>query len=143
MARPSIQEIARERVLIDLEAALMANPPGIVPITLVAVSRRTGVSRMTLRKYGLDAHVREAAERSQAVTRTRIHQVRHEAEDRLRERDALIAQLRQANEALLAHVALAESNAHRLGIDPDELWQPIPTPPRLVPYTPHRPGRRG
>jgi hypothetical protein len=138
MVRPSIQEMARQRVLADLEAALMTDPPGIVPITLVAVSKRTGVSRMTLRKYGLDANVREAAKHSQAATRTMVHRVRRDAEDRLRERDALIGQLRQANEALLARVALAEGNAGRLGIDPDELWQPIPAPPRVVPYIPRR-----
>jgi hypothetical protein len=97
---------------------------------------------MTLRKYGLDTEVRYTAERSQAAARTALHRIRLETNDRLRHRDAQITQLRIANEALLARIALVEGNAHRLGIDPDQLWQPILAPPRVVPYIPCRPRRR-
>jgi len=52
--------------------------------------------------------------------------------DALHQRDHEITLLRQKCEGLVAQICLAEGNAQRLGIDPAELWKPLPMPDRSV-----------
>jgi hypothetical protein len=139
MPRPPEHERVHKLVEADLAAAEAALPPGSIPVNLFAVSSRTHVHRGTLRRYGLDVVIRQAAQRMVAHAKG-VPSRQRELAEQLRGRDDEILTLKRANELLLARVALAEANAQRLGIDPMELWRPVAAPPRTVPYTPG--GRR-
>ncbi|SRR5712692_11770600 len=142
MPRPSEEASVRARVAAELLAAEQAEP-GRYPLSLNGVAKRTGISRITLRKYGLDTLIREAARRQAGAMRTQSQKIRAEAKAQVKDLQAHLARAVQANEALLGLIALAEGNAQRLGIDPSELWRQIPTPHRTTPWTPRRvTGRR-
>lgn len=142
MPRPSEEPSVRSRVEAELLAAEQAEP-GRYPLSLNAVAKRTGISRITLRKYGLDALIREAGRRQEGAKRTQAHKVRAEASQQIKDLQERLATAISGNEALLGQIALAEGNAQRLGIDPSELWLPIATPDRTTPWGPRRlSGRR-
>jgi hypothetical protein len=50
----------------------------------------------------------------------------------LRDRDRKISELEHRAKATLALIALVEMNAARLGINPEELYVPVPKPDRRV-----------
>ena len=137
MPRPSEESSVRARVAAELLAAEQAEP-GRYPLSLNAVAKRTGISRVTLRKYGLDALIRDAARRQVGAKRTQAQKARLEASVHIKDLQERFARAVRANEALLAQIALAEGNAQRLGIDPSELWRPIATPDRKAPWSPRR-----
>jgi hypothetical protein len=137
MPRPSEEASVRARVAAELLAAEQAEP-GRFRLSLNGVAKRTGISRTTLRKYGLDTRIREAAQRQAGAKRTQAQKVQAEAKVQVKYLQEHVARVMQANEALLAQIALAEGNAQRLGIDPSELWRPIATPDRTTPWTPRR-----
>jgi hypothetical protein len=137
MPRPSEEASVRARVAAELRAAEQAEP-GRYPLSLNAVAKRTGVSRVTLRKYGLDTLIRAAAQRQAGAKRTQAQKVQADAGVQIKDLQHDLARAVQANEALLAQIALAEGNAQRLGLDPSELWRPIATPDRTTPWTPRR-----
>jgi len=137
MPRPSEEASVRARVAAELRAAEQAEP-GRYPLSLNGVAKRTAISRSTLRKYGLDTLIREAARRQAGAKRTQAQKVRAEASAQVKDLQEHVASAIQANEALLAQIALAEGNAQRLGLDPSELWRPIATPDRMTPWTPRR-----
>ncbi len=131
MPRPSEEASVRARVAAELRAAEQAEP-GRYPLSLNAVAKRTGVSRVTLRKYGLDTLIREAAQRQAGAKRTQAQKVQADAGMQIKDLQHDLAR------AVLAQIALAEGNAQRLGLDPSELWRPIATPDRTTPWTPRR-----
>jgi hypothetical protein len=137
MPRPSEEASVRARVEAELLAAAQAEP-GRYPLSLNAVAKRTRISRITLRKYGLDTLIQGAARRQEGAKRRGAEKVRAEAAAQINELQGHLARAVRANEALLAQIALAEGNAQRLGIDPSDLWRPIPTPDRTTPWTPRR-----
>jgi hypothetical protein len=137
MARPSAEASVRARVAAELQAAEQAEP-GRYPLSLNAVAKRTGISRITLRKYGLDVPIRAAARHQAGARRTQAEQARAAASRRIADLRECLAEAVRANEALLGQIALAEGNAQRLGIDPSELWAPIAMPLRTTPWTPRR-----
>jgi hypothetical protein len=112
--------------------------PGRYPLSLNAVAKRTGISRITLRKYGLDDLIREAARRQEGAKRTQSDKVRAQTGMQIKDLQERLARAVRANEALLGQIALAEGNAQRLGLDPSDLWRPIATPDRATPWTPRR-----
>ena len=120
MPRPSEEASVRFHVAAELLAAEQAEP-GRYPLSLNVVAKRTGISRITLRKYGLDAPIREAARRQEGAKRTQAQKVRKEASLQIKDLQERLATAVKANEALLGQIALAEGNAQRLGIDPGEL----------------------
>jgi hypothetical protein len=113
------------------------------PLNVLAVAKRTGFDRKTLKKYGLDIEVATAAKQQrQAVKLSPREVVRRSEADSLRDRDNEITALRARCEGLVARICLAEGNAQRLGIDPVELWKPLATPDRSVSHAGRRLGNR-
>jgi hypothetical protein len=137
MPRPSEEASVRARVAAELLAAEQAEP-GRFRLSLNGVAKRTGISRTTLRKYGLDTLIRAAALRQAGAKRTQAQKVQADAGVQIKDLQHHLARAVHANEALLAQIALAEGNAQRLGLDPSELWRPIATPDRTTPWTPRR-----
>jgi hypothetical protein len=93
------------------------------------VAQAIGVSRTSLYKYGLADDIRMAAKRQQKYAKLSPAEAK-----RSRWRD-LIRQLRielgiaeERNKSLLRCLQLVEANAARLGIDPEELFVPLPKP---------------
>lgn len=97
------------------------------------VAAAVGVSRTSIYKYGLVAEIRAAAQRQREWVGK---QVGNNAGDRQRETiQRLRQELKQAeerNRLLLVRLNLIEANAARLGVDPEELYQPLVKPIRSV-----------
>lgn len=132
MPRPAIEERVRQAVRDDLAVAV-SKVPCEAPLNVFAVAKRTGFDRKTLKKYGLDAEIAAAAKQQSTSGRLSPKQEqRRSHSDALHQRDQEITRLRQRCEGLVALICLAEGNAQRLGIDPIELWKPLPMPDRSV-----------
>lgn len=123
-------------------ATAMATTPTVAPLNVLAVAKQTGFDRKTLKKYGLDIEIVAAAEEQKKGDRPSPPQRRSQA-DALHVRDEEIATLRQRCEGLVARICIAEGNAQRLGIDPVELWKPLPMPDRSVSHAGGRQRRQG
>lgn len=100
------------------------------------VAQAIGVSRTSLYNYDLADDIRAAAKRQQKHANLSPAAAR-----RSRWRD-LIRQLRlelriaeERNKSLLRRLQLVEANAARLGIDPEELFVPLPKPDRSTSIT--------
>jgi hypothetical protein len=139
VARPKIENLVRRAVQDYLVVAEKLSPEE-SPLNTISVARRLGIDRKTLKKYGLDLVIAKAAERQARNGKGSPRELeRRSHADMLRGRDQEIDLMRKRCEALIAKVCLAEGNAQRLGIDPDELWLALPVPPRTLPHT----GRKG
>lgn len=132
MPRPAIEEQVRQAVREYLVVAV-SKSPGEAPLNVLAVAKRTGFDRKTLKKYGLDVDIAVAAkQQSRGGKLSPQQEQRRSHTDALHQRDHEITLLRQKCEGLVAQICLAEGNAQRLGIDPAELWKPLPMPDRSV-----------
>jgi hypothetical protein len=127
--RPSVEDHVRKAVR-DYLAAAVSKSGEEAPLNVLAVAKRTGFDRKTLKKYGLDIEIGTAA-KTQAKASPRSAPPRSPA-DSLRDRDQEIASLQIRCEGLVARICIAEGNAQRLGIDPAELWKPLMMPDRSV-----------
>jgi hypothetical protein len=108
-------------------------PPEQCQLDVTHVAAVIGVSRTSIYKYGLVAEIRAAAQRQQERAglsagtgsryrwREKIQKMREELE-----------QAGKRNRLLLAQLNLIEANAARLGIDPEELYQPLVKPIRSM-----------
>jgi hypothetical protein len=106
------------------------------PLNTLSVAPQLGFNREKLKKYGFDVEIARASERQgrNGKMSPRDSERRSYA-DKLHQRDSEIEAMRQRCEALVSRVCLAEGNAQRLGIDPTELWKPLPVPDRSLPCT--------
>ena len=97
------------------------------------VAAAIGVSRTSIYKYGLVEEIRAAAQRqreqSGLSTGTSSRHRWREIIQKLREE---LEQAGERNRLLLAQLNMIEANAARLGIDPEELYQPLVKPIRSV-----------
>ncbi len=97
------------------------------------VAAAIGVSRTSIYKYGLVEEIRAAAQRqreqSGLPTGTSSRHRWREIIQKLREE---LEQAGERNRLLLAQLNMIEANAARLGIDPEELYQPLVKPIRSV-----------
>lgn len=113
------------------------------PLNVLAVAKQTCFDRKTLKKYGLDIEVAVAAKQQAKAGKLPPRETeRRSHADALRDRDQEIAALRRRCEGLIVRICLTEGNAQRLGIDPVELWKPLPVPDRSVPRGGGPRGRR-
>ena len=132
MPRPAIDEQVRQAVREYLTVSVN-KLPGEAPLNVLAVAKRTGFDRKTLKKYGLDAEIAAAAKQQSTGSKLSPQQEQQRSHaDALQQRDQEIALLRQRCERLIAQICMAEGNAQRLGIDPTELWKSLPAPDRSV-----------
>jgi hypothetical protein len=135
MPRPNLAEQLRKVVREYLTIAETRSAAE-APLNTLAVARQLGHDRKSLKKYGLDAEIAEAAERQASNGKRSPKEIeRRSLNDTLRDRASEIESMRRRCEALIARICLAEGNAQQLGIDPTELWKPIPMPDRSLPFT--------
>lgn len=141
MPRPSLEEGVRKAVREYLLTAETLSSDQ-APLNTLAVAKLLNFDRKTLKKYGLDREIAAAAGRQARNGKLSPKEIeRRSMNDMLRDRDQEIGAMRRRCEALIARVCLAEGNAQRLGIDPTELWKPLPMPDRALPYTSGRRAR--
>lgn len=126
MGRKSQEAALNHSVQAYLEAA--RRNPAVYRLDVKSVAAALGVSRTSLYKYGLDKLIHETQQ-----------QLVEAGEERSYRMSDLMAELRQqlklaeeCNKALLAQLNVIEGNAARLGIDPEELYRPLPKPMRAV-----------
>jgi hypothetical protein len=99
------------------------------PLDVGSVAIAVDCARASLYNYSLQAEILAAAKRqrenqklpSNGGLKGQLHQLRAE-----------MAIIQQRNLALLERLNLVEANAARLNIDPEQLYRPLPLPPRQV-----------
>jgi hypothetical protein len=102
------------------------------------VAQAIGVSRTSLYKYGLADEIRDAAKRQQKYANLSPAEARRSRwRDLIRQLRVELAVAEERNKSLLRCLQLVEANAARLGIDPEELFVPLPKPDRSMPITGH------
>ncbi len=144
MPRSSKEDEVRKKILAYLKTA-EAGDPSDFPIDVRNISRRVRCSPTTIYKYGLDGDI-SAAQKRQANNNPEARR----ASKRQKDKDAIRA-LRleldkhaKINKGLIARIALVEYNAARLGIEPEELYKPMPKPLRSTSRAgKKRPRRKG
>jgi hypothetical protein len=143
MPRPRLEKELRKTVREYLAIAENLSMEE-APLNTLSVAHQLGFNRKTLKKYGLDVEIARASERQARNGKMSPRDSeRRSYADKLHQRDSEIEAVRQRCEALVSRVCLAEGNAQRLGIDPTELWKPLPVPDRSLPRTRTRRNRIG
>lgn len=138
MPRPSMEGKVRAAVEEYLLVAKELSPEE-ASLNTLAVARRLGFDRKTLKKYTLDWEIKAAAQRQAQNCKISPKAIaRRSIDDKLRAHETELKQMRQRCEALVAKICQAEGNAQRLGIDPAELWKPLTVPDRSLPHTGNR-----
>jgi hypothetical protein len=130
MPRSSNEEEVRKRVLAYLRTAEVGRPSN-VPIDVRNVERRVQCSPTTIYKYHLDQEITLARQRqANNNPETRKASKRRKERDKMRALAQNLEEQRNINKRLVAQIALVEYNSARLGIDPEELYKPMPKPIR-------------
>jgi hypothetical protein len=143
MPRPRLEKELRKTVREYLAIAENLSVEE-APLNTLSVAHQLGFNQKTLKKYGLDVEIARASERQARNGKMSPRDSeRRSYADKLHQRDSEIEAMRQRCEALVSRVCLAEGNAQRLGIDPTELWKPLPVPDRSLPRTRTRRNRIG
>ena len=130
MPRSSKEEEVRKKVLAYLKTAEVGDPTDF-PVDVRNISRRVRCSPTTIYKYGLEDDI-SASRKRQAANNPEARR----ASKRKRDKDAIravrseIEEYSKINKGLVALLTLVEYNAARLGIDPEELYKPMPKPIR-------------
>jgi hypothetical protein len=138
MARPSERDVIEPKVRDYCNRAVKTTAEE-MPLSFLGMSQRLNVNRATLKKY-FSSLIKKAQHKQQGNRKTGERKRRPlECAEKLRNRDQEISALTVRNKALLALNALVELNAARLGINPEELYTPVPKPDRRV----SRAGRAG
>ena len=138
MARPSERDLIKPKVREYCNRAIKTTAEE-MPLSFLGMSRRLNVNRATLKKY-FSSLIKSAQHQQQGNSATGERKRRPlECAEKLRNRDQEISALTERNKALLALNALVELNAARLGINPEDLYVPVPKPDRRV----SRAGRAG
>jgi hypothetical protein len=97
------------------------------------VAAAVGASRTSLYAYDLAEEITAAARRQRersGLSGEAVH--RRRLRDQVRQLRQKLAQADERNKALLAHLAIIETNAARLGLDPEELYRLPAKPVRSV-----------
>lgn len=138
MARPSERDLIEPKVREYCNRAVKTTAEE-MPLSYLGMAHRLNVNRATLKKY-FSSLIKKAQHKQQGNSKTGERKRRPlECAEKLRNRDQEISVLTERNKALLALNALVELNAARLGINPEELYVPVPKPDRRV----SRAGRSG
>jgi len=120
---PKVREYCRSAV--DSTAMEM-------PLSLLGMSKRLQINRATLKKHFQNL-IKEAQLKQRVNPKSdALKRKRRECAEMLRDRDQKITDLERRAKATLALIALVELNAARLGINPEELYAPVPRPDRRV-----------
>lgn len=126
MGRKSQEATLTNSVTAYLEAA--RRNPAAYRLDVKSVAVALGVSRTSLYKYGLDRMIHEAQQQQVEGDEERSYRM----SDALSELRRQLKLAEERNKALLTRLNMIEANAARLGIDPEELYRPLPKPVRAV-----------
>ena len=132
MSSRSKEEETRNKVREYLRTAVTESPDE-YPISYMELQRQTGIDRRTVKKYMQDEI--EKAQKEQELNASGTTPAEKEKiafQEKIEARDQRIEELEEKNERLLKKLMLVESNAQRLGIDPDELYRPVRRPDQSV-----------
>lgn len=138
MGRPPARDSIEPQVRDYCERASTASPEE-MPLSFLGMSRRLKINRATLKKYFSDLILESQRKQKAHPNSTARQRRRREFADIVSGKDKTITEMEHRNKALLARLALVEINAARLGINPEELYAPVPKPDRRV----SRAGRGG
>lgn len=127
MGRKS-QEAELTAAMKEYLEAIQNGKPGQCKLDVKHVATALGISRTSIYKYGLDKLIREAQQRQTADDGNQSHSY----SDMLVGLRQALKQAELRNKALLTRLNLVEANAARLGIDPEELYQSLVKPVRVV-----------
>lgn len=132
MPRSSKEEEVRKKVLAYLKTAEVGDPADF-PIDVRNISRRVQCSPTTIYKYSLEAEI-SASRTRQANNNPEARRAskRQKDKDAIRAVRSEIEEYSKINKGLVARLTLVEYNAARLGIDPEELYKPMPKPIRTA-----------
>jgi hypothetical protein len=132
MGRKNKQKQVTDAVQDYLENAGNQTPDEAI-INVKSVAAVLGVSRTSLYKYGLDSAIKAAAKRQrERMGLNESAAKRRRASDIALKLRADLHLAEERNKGLVAQICLIEANAARLGIDPEELYQPLAKPVRSV-----------
>ena len=132
MPRLSIKEELKHR-LRDHLAIAETHPPEECPLDVRSVASVLRVSPTTLYKHGLSREINAAEQRQRENTgRAGAAIEQHFYKDRIRDLTQELEKERQRSKNLVAHIAVMEANAARLGLDPEEMHRPLLKPLRSV-----------
>lgn len=125
------EEIAR--AVREYLAMAEHHPPDEWIIDVKHVAAAVGASRTSLYAYALADEIKAVARRQRersGLSGEAVH--RRRLRDQIRQLRQELTLADERNKALLAQLAIIETNAARLGIDPEELYRPPAKPVRSV-----------
>ena len=130
MPRSSKEEEVRKKVLAYLKTAEVGDPADF-PIDVRNISRRVRCSPTTIYKYSLEDEISTARKR-QANNNPEARRASKRQKDKnaIRAVRSELEEHTKINKGLVARLALVEYNAARRGIDPEDLYKPMPKPIR-------------
>jgi hypothetical protein len=103
------------------------------PLGVRGVAAALGVSPTTLYKYGFNREINAAEQRQRECGRISGKEIeRRSFHDQVHGLSQELESERERNKALVARIAIMETNAARLGFDPEEMYKPISKPVRTV-----------
>lgn len=105
------------------------------PLNVRAVAAKLGISPTTLYKHHFDQAITAARERQRQQIRARGSAKKRKPDSEvIQQLRSELEQERERNQGLVTKIVLMEANAAENGWDPDELYRPIPKPPRSIPH---------
>ena len=130
MPRSSKEEEVRKKVLAYLKTAEVGDPADF-PIDVRNISRRVRCSPTTIYKYSIEDDI-FASRKRQANNNPETRRVskRQKDKDAIRAVRSDSEEQSRINKGLVGRLALVEYNAARLGLDPEDLYKPMPKPIR-------------
>ena len=132
MSRKSIQEHLKRRLLDHLGIA-ESHTPEEYPLDIRSVAAALRVSPTTLYKYGFNRDINTAAQRQQENTSSTGAAIEQDYfKNQIRAVTEELDKERERSKNLVGRIAIMEANAARLGIDPEEMHQPILKPVRTM-----------
>jgi hypothetical protein len=132
VSRKSVREELKRRLL-DHLAIAETHAPEECTLDVRSVAAALRVSPTTLYKYGFNREINAAEQRQQensVIAGAAIEQ--DYFKNQLRALTEELEKERERSKNLVGRIAIMEANSARLGIDPEELHQPILKPVRTM-----------
>lgn len=132
MPRSSVREDLLQRLREHLAVA-EAHAAEECPLDVRSVAAALSVSPTTLYKYGFNREINAAEQRQQEGGHFTGGEIeRRSFHDQVHGLSQDLEMERERNKALVARIAMMETNAARLGFDPEEMYKPILKPVRTT-----------
>jgi hypothetical protein len=144
--RSSVREELQRR-LREYLAVAEEHSPDRFPLNVRSVSGALGVSPTTFYKYGFNQQINAAERRQRERGHLSASTIEHQGlKNQIRALAEELERERERSKGLAGLIAIMESNAGRLGFDPEEMYKPILRPIRTISHAGQKgaaPFRRG